>query len=262
MRRDPINALFFAFCVLAVTAVLTGCAAPVAEHRAAPAQTGSPRVDVGTLTRGGTSGFGTEELFAYIDPADRAQYYNVFRMGNNRLISVCLRARQERGIFSHDQLGVYDLTNESDINGRRHDIGKPASSSLDYFRYSLRFVPQGRDTLVVVTDSGGRSATLSINKMYKLRVMGPSDPVWTGSIKYTVVGESSDYGYLLWFTEDAVRAASDTHAAPSNLIPKYVVPTNVKKGVIVQKLGDEIPLGDTGYVLRFENGIWVPRKAE
>jgi hypothetical protein len=262
MRRDPINALFFALCVLAVTAVATGCAAPVAEHRAAPAQTGSPRVDVGTLTRGGTSGFGTEELFAYIDPADRAQYYNVFRMGNNRLISVCLRARQERGIFSHDQLGVYDLTNESDINGRRHDIGKPASSSLDYFRYSLRFVPQGRDTLVVVTDSGGRSATLSINKMYKLRVMGPSDPVWTGSIKYTVVGESSDYGYLLWFTEDAVRAASDTHAAPSNLIPKYVVPTNVKKGVIVQKLGDEIPLGDTGYVLRFENGIWVPRKAE
>lgn len=261
MKRRSKQALFFALCILFVMAALTGCATPVAERSAAPAQAGVSRVDVGTLTRG-TSGFGTEDLFAYIDPADRAQYYNVFRMGNNRLISICLRARQERGIFSHDQLGVYDVTNESDIHGVRHDIGQPSSRTLDYFQYSLRFVPQGRDTLVVVTDSRGRKATLSINKMYKLRVMGPSDAVYAGPTKYTVVGESSDYGYLLWFTEDAVRAASDPYAAPSNLIPKYVVPTNVKKGVIVQNLGDEIPLGDTGYVLRNENGTWVPRKAD
>jgi len=261
MKRHPINGLLITLCALISLAALTGCAVKTPQSGAAPARMETPHVDVGTLTRG-TSGFGTEDLFAYIDPADKARYYNVFRMGNNRLISICLRARQERGLFTQDQLGVYDVTNESDIHGYRHDIGKPTSNHLNQFNYSLRFVPQGRDTLVVLTDSGGQRATLSINKMYRLRVMGPSDPVWTGTIKYTVVGESSDYGYLLWFTENAVRAAQDPGASPSDLVPKYVVPTNVKKGVIVQNLGDELPLGETGYVLKNENGTWVPRKAD
>jgi hypothetical protein len=259
--------------MLVLAAALCCRAGIAASPQPAPATHEAQRVMVGTLTKHHDGSWGPEDMFAYIDWKDITGlfysssdylYYNVFRMGDGRTIAVCLRACQERGMFTRDMLGVYDLTDRSGIYGKHFEIGKDCTDALEGAgALSIRFTPQGSDTLVTVTDQSGASAVLSLNLMYRLRVLNEkAQLVPVGGDLFYVIGESAGFSQLLWFEEEAFDAALDPGAAPSRLVPKYVVPTGVKQGVVVNDLGDELPLGDSGWVLRKENGRWTPHKAE
>ena len=205
------------------------------------------------------------ELFGYVDSRSGTEdvYYNVFHLGPNRRIAIVLRGSEQRGNYTHDQLGLYDITHTVDIFGRRFDIGENAvwNPREGTGPFHVVFRPSGNDYLIHVSDRFGRTVDLSLNKLYLLRVQsairgGGQESL--GNADFVVGYESTGTGNVVFYPA-SVRAAVDAGIAnPSRLKPRYVVPISRKSGVTSGNLGSMIPIGDSGYALDMNSMRAVP----
>ena len=261
-----------AMCVAALSVIFVqGCADLYGPGVSSATRfTEAPRVEL-SLFQGSGSGRDYGGLYAYRDPLNTSSCPNVFRMSGGRIISVTLRAGSKGGRYDGDKLFIADLTNRSDTRGQVVDIGVPvhnnwiqSAEGAALFTYDLKFVPKGDDMLVALQDVNGPSATLSINSLYRWRLQKGGEWVQLGDRQFWQTGQGGAKGCILLFPKQAVEAAKDDSAGPSKLTPTYVVFVARRTGVTDTRISDDIPIGDSGYVIHWtEEGVpWTIQKAE
>lgn len=236
--------------IILLIVMVAGCAG----GRARSGGNMAPRVEVGYLKSNiSTGGFGMQELYGVILPEDPGHYYNVFRMSGGHIVSIVLIADSNGGNYAGDKLGVYSMSHG--ITGMRSPIGQYYRNNFEGFYYTVNF---SGDTAILQDENGPR-AEVSLAKLYRMRVLIPG--AGTADMEgttYRVGSQGGPRGGLLFFSPRAVRAAENPNSDPSDMIPRWVVYVNQRDGVIARRLGDRIPLGDSGYDLLFNEdmGRW------
>ncbi|HAH05628.1 MAG TPA: hypothetical protein DCM05_03735 [Elusimicrobia bacterium] len=220
-----------------------------------------------------TKPFGVAELFG------KWGDYNVLYV-DGRKIAVVLRNSKASDAAPNQlntEVGIYDITNESDIFGRRFSLdyrGAKEPFVLDDRnakgkRYVLEFVPQGNDKVISIkSGDGGKNEyssekpyDITLNKLFqhraeKVKEMG--NLVEVGGQKYYVSAESSDRGSLLFWNEKTLSGQAGT-----SLQPEMMAYVNRKVGGVVSNIKDQVSLGKVGakwYDLKWNSqlGIWQP----
>jgi hypothetical protein len=221
-----------------------------------------------------TKPFGVAELFG------KWGDYNVIHV-DGRKIAVVLRNSKPSDAAPNQlntEVGIYDITNEADIFGRRFAL---TYNTKDPFvlddrnpngkRYTLEFVAQGPDKAISLKSADGgkteysseKPYDITLNKLFEYRVEKVKEYgnlVEVGGKKYYVSGESSDRGALLFWDEASINTPA---ADPTRLQPEMMAYTNKKVGGLITNIKDQVSLGKVGakwYDLKWNAklGIWQP----
>ena len=176
------------------------------------------------------------------------------------------------------QIGVYDISNASDIYGKRFDIVADGQSTFSLkdggAEYVLKFTPNGADTSVSLERSdgikpvygaAGQAELPSVNGLFKNRAqkaLETGNLVEVGGQRYIVSGESAGRGYLCFWPEKMLQEGVGA-ADPRTLVPEMVAYTNKKADGRIERLGDQVSLGKVDgkwWELKWnaEQGFWEP----
>lgn len=198
-------------------------------------------VDREIVSRTPNSQITLREACCYSDPMDATHYGNAFRMYNGHIVAICLLALQQRGIYTGDEICIYDLTAE-----RLERIGMSEQVSNRWVidnNYLATFERTSGDLIIVVSD-----ARVSFNDLFRWRTQGATLDLRLGNTNYRYRFQSYDWAAVV-FTEPAAQAWLDPEAKAKDFAPSYAVPT-------MRKLADgrwepiqKSAIGDTGYIL-------------
>jgi ankyrin repeat protein len=172
---------------------------------------------------------GVGELYVYELPEKEDPFYvNAFRMSNGRIIAIMLVAQSNNGMYAGDRIGVFDITNESCIQGRDDfDFGSQDYTEPCGFRYGVSVSSQPNAT-VTVTDAATRaSVTVPVALLYRGRAF-KGRAIFGGCGDGTVYQGGSQL-MVLHFDCSLVEAAKDPTVNAMGLTPTTVAPYQVKK---------------------------------
>ncbi|HBL17294.1 MAG TPA: hypothetical protein DD417_11275, partial [Elusimicrobia bacterium] len=222
----------------------------------------------GLPTSGMTGSFGVDKLFGkYGDP-------NVFMLDGRKLAMVLRTRREFEGKPPHavmkQQIGLYDISNESEIYGRRFDLAASGEYTFPLKaggkQYTLKLSPERADTTVSLARATGgavpefgdpsQKSLLTVNQMFRYRaeqVIANGQRTVVNGKTYYVSGESSDKGALLFWSEDTLKAAQSKTGDPRNYNPEHLAQVNQKVGGTTQNLAGQVHLGQV-------NGKWMDLK--
>lgn len=189
---------------------------------------------------------GAYELVVLPDPNNPKMTMNVFRSSDGQLISVNLLAASQGGFFDGDQLYATDLNNftiqQFKLNGADRD------GTLDNQTYTFY---SDMENVSVTEDFGQRERfTINLDKLYQARAHAAmagneSDYTMLGGTEYATLKQGGPVGCILFFH---LPIQSDRPK------PDYVVAVaKLTSGGDTVSVGREIPIANTGYMLKQDN---------
>lgn len=250
----------------------------------APGETGERRV---SLPSRPATNFATPDLFGKW--GDR----NVFAL-DGRILSIVLRTEQT---FEGDppkavlkqQLGLYDISNESDLYGRRFEFDKPSEQTMSLIEggknYRIVLEAKGSDTLIKITRPDGTEPDVSsgghtlptLNELFQMRAQKALDSgnrAIIGGKAYRVTGEATTTGNLIFWDEAQLEASRSSiqggfaGAAAREWTPAMMARVNHNKDGRPQNLGSEVSLGTQvggkwqGLRWNSEFEVWDPAEGD
>ncbi|MBI3296587.1 MAG: hypothetical protein HYZ75_00370 [Elusimicrobia bacterium] len=257
-------------------------AGPDGTPGAGPAPGGGPRPP---LSRRASAEFTTDQLFGKW--GDR----NVFSL-DGRILALTVRTRQTvsgeppRAVISH-QLGLYDISNDNDIYGKRMDIDKLGDQSFSLIpggkTYNISLTAQGGDVAFSITRPDGTKPEMSsgrpmptVNELFQdraQRALASGNRVMIGGKAYRVTGESATTGNLIFWDEAQLEASRRAinggfaGQAARYWVPSMMAPVNEMRDGRAQNLSESVPLnfqaGNGKWQgLRWDGVTWVPAEGE
>jgi hypothetical protein len=208
------------------------------------------------LVFAGTLSPGIERAYGY-KPVD-GRLANVFR-DNGRIYSVMLVASHTNGLYLDDKIGIYDITNPSNVLGWTYPIAEVRDRCCNGADISIAY-SEG-DLRVSVTVNGSSWAWgIAIRDLYRLRA-GSAIPRTPCGLSFLSGYQGGDYAAFTYF--DPSVAAYLSGPAPANfriLAPRYVVPTSEHFSDGGRRLRGPLPIADTGCWLTFNESdqTWYP----
>lgn len=244
---------------ICLTAILAGCAHPPGMDEKFSGASAARGVEKSAIS--------SDHLYVYVDPDNPDRYPNVFRLGRERLIAILLMAKSSTGRYAGDTIGIYDITNPQNIYGwSQHEIGVNGQNTISMmgasFRYSLSFQDTGKDIMVVLRDLDyGRKASVPLRGLYRWRAQKVHATKEMNGRSFHLGTQGGAKGAYLFFPDQAYRAAKNPQDYSSDLAPTYVVFVNRRAGGANLRISEEIPIGDSGYVMKWENSLYEVVKA-
>lgn len=153
-------------------------------------------------------------------PEEEPFYANIFRMPSGRLLAIILVAQSNNGAYAGDRIGIYDITDNSCIEG--NDF---AFSAQDYMtpcggRYYVKVSDQPNATVTVTYPATGGSVTLPVALLYRGRALkGQNWPYGDGKVH-----QGGTRAMVLHFDDSVVKAAEDPTVNAAGLTPTTVKP--------------------------------------
>lgn len=148
----------------------------------------------------------------------------------SRKISMKLYTTREPDGTLSTKIGIFDITNKSDIFGQRFDIPNgPGSYSfaLDdrkpgFPKYTLSFTPgeEGMKVTFGRDGDGGNKLQSTVSGLYRARAQQAVDegvPVTVGGQKYLAIGQGSGKAGLVFFPADAGERINDGESVDAAL---------------------------------------------
>ena len=164
---------------------------------------------------------GVFKLYIYSVPEEEPFLANVFRMPNNHLLAIMLVAQSNNGMYAGDQVGVYDVTENSCAEGNDFAFGAQDYTTPCGGRYYVKVSNQPNVTVTITYPATGASVTLPVALLYRGRALkgtgifgGCSGTVHQGGARAMV----------LHFDCSVVKAAEDPTVNAAGLTPTTVKP--------------------------------------
>jgi hypothetical protein len=233
--------------------------------------------------QGYTGSFGVKELFGQWGDPNIMKFPDKDDPSKGRTVAVVMRTVIEDG-RPMQQVGIYDITNPSNVYGSRFEIPNGAASH-DFtlaeggYKYKLDITPKGNDHTVALGrategmpapeySQSGRTSLMSINEMFEYRAQKVQDQGNITEIngqRFYVSGEATNFGSMLYWPADTIenRAAR----GPRELRPGMIANVVKKEGGLVVPVGGEASLGEVGgkwFNLKWDESkrSWSPVEGE
>lgn len=220
---------------------------------------------------------------------------NVFSL-DGRIVALVVRTRQTvvagnppKTVISH-QLGLYDISNEGDIYGRRFDMDKPGEQTFSLIpggkQFKVTLTAEGGDMKIAIARPDGTPPVMSninpnmpsVNELYQDRAKKALDSgnrVVIDGKAYRVTGEAAGTGNLIFWDEKQLEASRSSieggypGATARSWVPSMMASVNKQTDGRAQNISNEVPLGIMGangqwQGLRWNSavGIWEPAEGK
>ena len=207
---------------------------------------------------------GPGDLYGYFDPQDPSHFANIFRWPRaHTTLAIYLHAISSGGSYGGDEIGIYELTDTNNIEGMRLRIDGSDASRMDGFKpgwgFLVSFSHKGNDTFITIADYARNSVSISLNALYRWRVYSAKEEVKIGEKNFKMLIQGGNRNAWTYFSDNITGVVLDPAASRSDLRPLYVVQIPLDNE---SREGMQLPIGDTGYVLRYEkDNFWHYRLA-
>ena len=221
------------------------------------------RVETSQFPKRPDGWLGPADLYGYVDPEDPGHFANIFRWPRaHTTLAVFLSAISVGGSYGGDEIGIFDLSNTDKIEGMRLKIdGSDADRMIGFkpgWGFNVVVIPRGNDTFIKIVDFAGNAVSISINALYRWRVYNAKEDRNIGDKHYKAFTQGGLRNSFVYFRDNITGLVLDPSATRAELTPPYVVQLIAESEV---REGTQLPIGDTGYVLRWEKDNWYYRLA-
>ena len=163
---------------------------------------------------------GIDTLYTYTVPGEAPYYINVFRMPNSHFLVISLIAQSNNGMYAGDQIGVYDITDSSCIEGNDFAFAAQDYATACGGRYYVKVSDQPNATVTVTYPATDASVTLPVALLYRGRALKGQDwPHGDGKVH-----QGGARAMVLHFDDSVVKAAEDPTVNAAGLTPATVKP--------------------------------------
>lgn len=175
---------------------------------------------------------------------------------NGRSYAITLQAKDRGGKFDGDELGVWDVTNPRDPFGCRNrlEVGTQ-TCNLEGVPIRIR-LKGGKENEVEITIGQNEEFAAELRHIYLWRAKSTMEKTACGK-QYRIGLQGGMKSAWLFFDASISQYMTSRSSNLSQLSPKYVVVIADERG----RVGEQVPIADTGCWLFYRGGKWYPAKS-